>query len=595
MKQWIEKSRTLLRDACTPLGIRASLLDLDNYQSIFTRDAVMAGIAGLLLQDEVVINGFIHTLENLKKIQGQQGQIASNFKIEQGQIGHISYGTLSPKLDSCTWYLVGVGLLAKEGFIDKEAYSDSVRKAVHLLEGIEYNGKGLMYVPKGGNWADEYVYEGYILYDQLLRAWALGLLSEVYDHKDWKAKAKQISDKIQSEYGGEGSSHFHAATYPGGVFERFDLAAHALAGVVLKEGAAYEQSLDWIARTFLNGGELPPAFYPVITEEDEEWAALSRYHLYRFKNKPHHFHNGGIWWIWLGWLGVALSLWNRDDELQALTGQAFGFLDKVSDRFDFHEYLSGDKKELCGTPSLCFSATGIIFLSLAREGFDFSVLRPSSTMISEPFQIRKEYFQLSEQLVDHLKQRGLLKGQKIVVGVGGESGSGKSVTAKCLKIELERLGIATEIIHQDGYYKLTPKQNQAKRKEDISWVGKDELHLDQMQAHVQAFRAGEETITVPVVNYRMNSILPVENEIADVQVLIVEGVYALFLDGLDHKIFMSRNYKDTLEKRKSRIRETYDPFVEKVLAIEHELVKDHKKLADSVISKSYTLEARYST
>jgi hypothetical protein len=41
------------------------------------------------------------------------------------------------------------------------------------FEAWEFNNKGLLYVPLSGNWADEYITDGYVLYDQLLRVWAL--------------------------------------------------------------------------------------------------------------------------------------------------------------------------------------------------------------------------------------------------------------------------------------------------------------------------------------------------------------------------------------------------------------------------------------
>ncbi|NUR33686.1 MAG: fructofuranosidase/invertase, partial [Gemmatimonadaceae bacterium] len=61
-----------------------------------------------------------------------------------------------------------------------------------LLEGLEYNGRHLLYVPVGGDWADEYVYEGYVLHDQVLRAWALHLVAATYDEPAWRAKAALI-------------------------------------------------------------------------------------------------------------------------------------------------------------------------------------------------------------------------------------------------------------------------------------------------------------------------------------------------------------------------------------------------------------------
>lgn len=373
---WLVRSQELLRDACTPWGIKASLTDLDNYGAIFTRDAVMAGIVGVLLKDKAIVEGFKNTVFHLKELQGKQGQIASNFTVVEGKIVKVSFGTLSPKIDSCTWYMIGVGLLLKEGFIEKEAYRESIEKTVALLDALEYNGKHLMYIPKGGNWADEYVYEGYIIYDQILRVWGLSLLASMYENKDWADKSLAITHCIEKNYKDDTSTFFYSSFYPGGKFKKFDLAAHTLAGIVLeKDNLFVEQALDWIFNQFLKENRLPPAFYPVIQEKDLEWETLRNYHLFEFKNKPHHYHNGGIWWIWLGWLSVSLSLWNKKKYLDKLTLLSFNYLDSI-EQFDFDEYLSADELKPNGTKKLCYSATGIAMLSLANNNFDFSNLKP---------------------------------------------------------------------------------------------------------------------------------------------------------------------------------------------------------------------------
>lgn len=581
----------MLREACTPWGIRASLTDRDNYSRIFTRDAVMAGIAGLQIGDEIIIGGLISTVEQLKALQGSQGQIASNFKIENDEVSKVSFGTLSPKIDSCTWYLIGVAMLINAGHLEKEDYLDSVTTTIDLLEGIEYNGKNLMYIPKGGNWADEYIYEGYILYDQLLRAWGLSLLGGIYYQSHWSEKASRIIGTVQECYRSGDNPYYHSSTFPGGVFDRFDLPAHSIAGIVMDRDDDYLSSaLDWVISTFLEKEALPPVFYPVIDEQDELWSVLYGYHLYRFKNEPHHFHNGGIWWIWLGWLAVALSLRNKEEGLQRLLSVAFDYLEKNKKEFEFHEYISGDELKLLGTSKLCFTATGIIFMSLAKEGYDFSTLyRTTRPAILEPLSIRKDYFYLSKQIVRQLESNDLLGKDKLVIGVAGESGSGKSVTAKCLQIQLEKQGVQSLIIHQDGYYKLPPKENHLKRKESIDWVGVNELKLDLMQQHIDQFLADDETLDMPVVNYKANSIFARSVSLANKTVLIVEGVYAFFLERMDYKIFMSRTYHDTLENRRKRAREKYDPYVEQVLDIEHKIVCDQKADADAIITKEYEL------
>lgn len=588
---WFEKSISLLRATSTPWGIKASLTAKENYGAIFTRDAVMAGIAGLLLKDKVIIEGLKNTLFNLKEIQGEQGQIASNYKIENEKIVHISYGTLSPKIDSCTWFLIGVGLMIKEGYLEKEAFHESISKTINLLNGIEFNNKNLMYIPKGGNWADEYIYEGYILYDQLLRLWGLKLLANIYGNTTWGNKAAAINTTIIEGYKDDQQQHYYSSFYPGGKFKRFDLAAHSIAGIILKnDDEAFSNALDWINKTFLEQEKFPTAFYPVIDEDDTAWDTLSKYFLYRFKNMPHHFHNGGVWWIWLGWLSITFSLWNRDSAIEILYKLATDYLNEKAADFDFDEYIAADSLEPNGTKKLAYTATGIIFTSLAKNGYDFSILQPNSNAsIFEPHTIKKEYFGLSKQLIGSLKKSFLLNKDKIVIGIAGESGSGKSVTAKCLQIELEKQGIHSTIIHQDGYYKLTPKENHAKRKENISWVGVNELNIDLMQQHIDAFRAGKSSINIPVVNYVANKFSNNEVNLENKSILIVEGVYSFFLNNLDFKVFMSRTYKDTFEKRKSRTREVYDPFVEQVLKLEHTIVSAQKSLAHSIVGKDYNL------
>ncbi len=374
---WQKESQNFLREACTAWGIKASLVNKDNYGAIFTRDAVMAGVAGVLLQDGVIVEAFKNTLFQLKKIQGKQGQIASNYTVREGKIVEVSFGTLSPKIDACTWYMVGVGLLIKEGELNKGDFQESVEKTIALLDAIEYNGKHLMYIPKGGNWADEYIYEGYILYDQILRAWGLSLLAAVYGNENWKKKADGILSCVDERYKDDENRFFHSSIYPGGAFKKFDLAAHALSGIVLKkDNLFYRQTLDWMFNEFIEKNKFPPAFHPIIKDTDTEWATLRNYHLYAFKNKPNHYHNGGVWWIWLGWLAVAFSLWGKESYVNRLTEMSFDYLGG-REHFEFDEYVSADKLLPGGTKKLCYTATGIVFLSLAKGSFDFSKLNPT--------------------------------------------------------------------------------------------------------------------------------------------------------------------------------------------------------------------------
>ncbi len=362
-----DEAIALLRALSGPDGIHASLSSTANYRAIFARDAVMAGTAGLLLGDAVVTRALVRTLERLRDLQGPEGQIASNFEIRPDAPPHVSFGTLAPRIDSATWYLVGIGLAARVGALPAEEFFESARAVVRLLDAIEYNGRNLLYIPTGGNWADEYIYDGYILYDQVLRAWGLRLLGETYGEARWVEKAAAISETIDARYWQDAartSGRPVASLSPVGSHDMFDLAACsllALSDVAPRLGAS---SLTWIDETFLQPGTLPPAFFPVIEEGDPMWPALRRYHLHAFRNAPHEYHNGGVWPIWLGWLSLALGRAGRTDALErlrALTVARVG----TEQAFGFEEFLHGVTGMPGGTTGMAYSATGLVFLQRA--------------------------------------------------------------------------------------------------------------------------------------------------------------------------------------------------------------------------------------
>ena len=364
-----QKAMALLHALSGPTGIRASLSTTANYDAVFTRDAVMAGIAGLLAGDEPIAAGLVRTLTHLRDLQGPEGQIASNYVTRAEGTTRVSFGTLAPRIDATTWYLVGIALGARARVLDPAQFRESVRAVVRLLDALEYNGRHLIYVPVGGNWADEYIYDGYILYDQVLRAWSLRLLGATYGETAWSDKADQIELTIEDRYWPRGDDSVDrrypvAAFSPTVTSNVFDLAACSLLAVSGMAHRLTGMALEWIDERFLARGELPPAFHPVIDETHADWPALRRYHLHGFRNRPHEYHNGGVWPIWLGWLALGLSRTGRAAELDRLRHLANARIASRTD-FAFDEYVHG----LTGTPGgvtqMAYSATGLVFLELA--------------------------------------------------------------------------------------------------------------------------------------------------------------------------------------------------------------------------------------
>jgi len=210
-------------------------------------------------------------------------------------------------------------------------------------------------------------------------------------------------------------------------------------------------------------------------------------------------------------------------------------------------------------------------------------------LIYEDLDIKEKYFDLTDKLISRLRQDSILGRELSVIAICGESGSGKSITASCLKKGLADLGIESAILHQDNYYKLPPKDNHERRKADLDWVGINEVRIDLLQQHISDYKSGCHRINRPIVDYLNNRFIEEELDLKNTSILIVEGVYAFLLDKLDYKIFIARSYIDTKNDRKKRTRESYDPFVESVLQIEHQIITKLGENSDLSISKDYLL------
>ena len=209
-------------------------------------------------------------------------------------------------------------------------------------------------------------------------------------------------------------------------------------------------------------------------------------------------------------------------------------------------------------------------------------------MIKEEIEIKEEYAQLGAQICSTVLPLARLK-NRTVVAVCGESGSGKTVTATSLKMQLNKNGVSSYTLHLDSYFKLPPKENHKNRLLGLECVGAKEVNLALLQKHVDLFKDGVHQITIPVVDYVNSCFENLELQLNKVDVLIIEGVYSFLLDGVNFGIFMERNYLQTKEIRKQRKREVYDAYVEQILEIEHSIIAPLIKKADMVIDTNYTI------
>jgi uridine kinase len=177
--------------------------------------------------------------------------------------------------------------------------------------------------------------------------------------------------------------------------------------------------------------------------------------------------------------------------------------------------------------------------------------------------------------------------QGFTLTVAGESGSGKSELAFEIARLLSESGKATGILQQDDYFVFPPKTNHEMRRRNIEQVGPYEVKLDFLDSNLRSFKRGEQSIFKPLVYYEENRMTTEELDVGEFVALIAEGTYTSLLSFVDFRVFIDRDYHQTLEARKRRARDVFDDFIVDVLEREHRIISQHKERADVIVTTEF--------
>jgi len=176
---------------------------------------------------------------------------------------------------------------------------------------------------------------------------------------------------------------------------------------------------------------------------------------------------------------------------------------------------------------------------------------------------------------------------KFVITVAGESGSGKSEVGSEIARLLTEEGFNTGVLQQDDYFVFPPRTNHEMRRRNLEQVGLYEVKLDFLDSNLRSFKRGDSPIYKPLAIYDQDRITTEEMDTSSLAALIAEGTYTTLLRFADFRVFIDRDYHMTLEARKRRARDKWEPFIQNVLEREHQIISQHKALADVVILSDF--------
>ena len=372
------KAIELLQKCSSSDGFLASAENTSNYKRVWARDGVICGLAALASGDENLINTFEKTLETLANNQHKNGTIPSNVLVTENEI-QVSYGGLAGRVDAVTWFVIGICQYAfykkDTSFISK--YDSNIQKCFRLLEAWEFNNQHLVYVPLSGNWADEYITDGYVLYDQLLRIWALRSYNYFQKSIEINSKIQKIEHQIVVNFTpNELVPKYHERAYnelqfkgfmpcsfsPAGYKTQFDAFANALVLLLNIGSNDFQNEILSTFETIKNETDLKliPAFWPPIQESDLDWNLLKNNCKYEFRNYPYEFHNGGSWSMVNGFYGLALLSNNQKEKAT----QVLNSINKANEteNYSFFENFNTKTSKPNGVAFCAWSAAATVFL-----------------------------------------------------------------------------------------------------------------------------------------------------------------------------------------------------------------------------------------
>lgn len=113
--------------------------------------------------------------------------------------------------------------------------------------------------------------------------------------------------------------------------------------------------------------------------------------------------------------------------------------------------------------------------------------------------------------------------RRIVLGVAGGSGSGKTTVVRAIT---EGLGEQVTVLHHDAYYRDTSHLD-AEARTQINYDHPDSLETELLVQHLAELREGR-PVAVPVYDFATHSRMPERRHVVPGKVLIVDGLLILW-------------------------------------------------------------------
>jgi uridine kinase len=176
----------------------------------------------------------------------------------------------------------------------------------------------------------------------------------------------------------------------------------------------------------------------------------------------------------------------------------------------------------------------------------------------------------------------LTGGGKVILAVGGESGTGKSEIAYLVREIMEERGVSTVEWSFDNAYVTSPEEREGKRAEDYdNNVGLNEMNRSKIEEVMSCFEQ-DKPVNVPIIIINEDGSRPIKEvtlNMEDKKVLIFDGLYAALIGEIETedpkaiRIIAMNEKKFNLDAQKERGKEEVNEHRLKVLERECNAVR----------------------
>jgi uridine kinase len=211
-------------------------------------------------------------------------------------------------------------------------------------------------------------------------------------------------------------------------------------------------------------------------------------------------------------------------------------------------------------------------------------------MLGDVLLIQDKHRKAGAILIEEILKR---KKEKFIVAISGESGSGKTELAHVVARGLRAHGIFAKPMHIDNYYRVLPLERKQWRIDNIieKCVGYGEYDWDTIYRNIDEFRQGKQA-TMPCVDLVTEQVDTLITDFSNVDMLIIDGLYAIKTKGVDMRVFIELTYHETKKAQADRGKEPQNEYRWAVLEQEHKMVQALRDSADFLITKIYEVLAK---